>query len=213
MTDEEVRDWLVRHFDVSRETMARLEAFGAAVIAENEQQNLISSATIPHIWSRHILDSAQLLRLGPKIDPSHPSWLDLGTGAGFPGMIIAILAELPLILVESRRKRFDFLVDQASSLGLTNVRVHCGRLETLETFSVGTISARAFAPLARLLTLAHRFSTEKTRWLLPKGRSVREELESVASSWQGSFQVESSQTDADAAIIVATGVRPRKRAR
>ena len=150
MTDEEVRDWLVRHFDVSRETMARLEAFGAAVIAENERQNLISSATIPHIWSRHILDSAQLLRLGPKIDPSHPSWLDLGTGAGFPGMIIAILAELPLILVESRRKRFDFLVDQASSLGLTNVRVHCGRLETLETFPVGTISARAFAPLAKL---------------------------------------------------------------
>ena len=212
MTEDEARDWLVRHFDVSRETMVRLEAFCAAVIRENERQNLISAATIPHIWSRHILDSAQLLRLGPKADTSRP-WLDLGTGAGFPGMIIAILADFPVILVESRRKRFDFLSDQFASLGLTNVTVHCGRLETLETLPAGIISARAFAPLAKLLALAHRFSTEKTCWLLPKGRSVREELESVASSWQGSFQVESSQTDADAAIIVATGVRPRKRAR
>ncbi|MFO1240799.1 MAG: 16S rRNA (guanine(527)-N(7))-methyltransferase RsmG [Sphingomonadaceae bacterium] len=212
MTEDEAREWLIRHFDVSRETMIRLEAFGAAVIQENQNQNLISAATVSSIWSRHILDSAQLLRLGPTVDTSLP-WLDLGTGAGFPGMIVAILADYPITLVESRRKRFEFLVDQAKSLGLTNVRVHCGRLETLETFPVGTISARAFAPLRKLLGLAHRFSTEKTRWLLPKGRSVREELESVASSWQGSFQVESSQTDADAAIIVATGVRPRKRAR
>ncbi|WP_219894549.1 16S rRNA (guanine(527)-N(7))-methyltransferase RsmG [Aquisediminimonas profunda] len=213
MTEDEAREWLIRHFDVSRETMIKLEAFAAAVIAENSKQNLISAATIPNIWSRHIMDSAQLLRLG-RSDADVPGpWLDLGTGAGFPGMIIAILTDFPVILVESRRKRFEFLVDQAKSLGLTNVKVHCGRLETLETFPVGTISARAFAPLGKLLGLAHRFSTEKTRWLLPKGRSVREELESVASSWQGSFQVESSQTDADAAIIVATGVRPRKRAR
>lgn len=213
MTEDEAREWLIRHFDVSRETMIKLEAFAAAVIAENSKQNLISAATIPNIWSRHIVDSAQLLRLG-RSDADVPGpWLDLGTGAGFPGMITAILTDFPVILVESRRKRFEFLVDQAKSLGLTNVKVHCGRLETLETFPVGTISARAFAPLGKLLGLAHRFSTEKTRWLLPKGRSVREELESVASSWQGSFQVESSQTDAYAAIIVATGVRPRKRAR
>lgn len=212
MTEDEAREWLIRHFDVSRETMVKLEVFAAAVIAENVRQNLISTATVPGIWSRHIIDSAQLLRLGPAVDSSSP-WLDLGTGAGFPGMIIAILGDFPVILVESRRKRFEFLMEQAQSLGLTNVRVHCGRLETLKTVSAGTISARAFAPLAKLLGLAHRFSTEKTRWLLPKGRSVREELESVASSWQGSFQVESSQTDADAAIIVATGVRPRKRAR
>lgn len=212
MTEDEAKDWLVRQFDVSRETLAKLEAFGAAVITENARQNLISGATVPQIWSRHIVDSAQLLALGPKTDSESP-WLDLGTGAGFPGMIVAILAGFPVILVESRRKRFDFLAQQVDSLGLTNVTVHCGRLETLETCPVGTISARAFAPLVRLLPLAHRFSTEKTRWLLPKGRSVREELESITSSWQGDFHIEPSLTDTEAAIIVATDVRPRKTAR
>lgn len=212
MIEAEAKDWLVRHCHVSRETMTRLAGFAAAVIAENEHQNLISAATIPEIWSRHIVDSAQLLRLRPEPHSALP-WLDLGTGAGFPGMVIAILADIPVILVESRRKRFEFLAGQAEALGLDNVTVHGGRLETLETRSVGVISARAFAPLPKLFVLAHRFSTEKTCWLLPKGRSAREELESVRSSWQGVFHVEPSLTDAEAAIIVATGVSPRKNAR
>jgi len=212
MTEEEAKDWLVDHCHVSRETMEKLDAFVGAVIAENVQQNLISVATIPHIWSRHIVDSAQLLKLYPEPHSALP-WLDLGTGAGFPGMVIAILANFPVILVESRRKRFEFLVRQAVALGLDNVTVHGGRLESLTTRQVGVISARAFAPLPKLLGLAHRFSTEKTCWLLPKGRSAREELESVRSSWQGAFHVEPSLTDAEAAIIVATGVSPRKNAR
>lgn len=212
MTEAEAKDWLVRHCHVSRETMTRLAGFAAAVIAENEHQNLISAATIPDIWSRHIVDSAQLLRLRPEPHSALP-WLDLGTGAGFPGMVIAILTDIPVILVESRRKRSEFLARQAEALELDNVAVHGGRLEALETRSAGVISARAFAPLPKLLELAHRFSTEKTCWLLPKGRSAREELESVRSSWQGVFHVEPSLTDADAAIIVATGVSPRKNAR
>lgn len=212
MTEKEARDWLVHHCHVSRETMARLAAFVSAVIAENERQNLISAATIPEIWSRHIVDSAQLLKLCPEPHSALP-WLDLGTGAGFPGMVIAILTDIPVIVVESRRKRFEFLARQVEALGLANVTVHGGRLETFVTRKVGVISARAFAPLPKLLELAHRFSTEKTCWLLPKGRSAREELESVRSSWQGVFHVEPSLTDADAAIIVATGVSPRKNAR
>jgi 16S rRNA (guanine527-N7)-methyltransferase len=212
MTEEEAKNWLVRHCHVSRETMKRLEAFVDAVIAENEHQNLISAATVPHIWSRHIADSAQLLRLRAEPCSGLP-WLDLGTGAGFPGMIIAILAGFPVILVESRRKRFAFLGRQVEALGLDNVTVHGGRLETLATRVAEVISARAFAPLPRLFELAHRFSTEKTVWLLPKGRSAREELESVTSSWQGVFHVEPSLTDAEAAIVVATGVSPRKNAR
>lgn len=212
MTEEEARDWLVRHCHVSRETMEKLDAFVEAVIAGNEHQNLISAATIPRIWSRHIVDSAQLLRLRPEAHSALP-WLDLGTGAGFPGMVIAILADFPVILVESRRKRFAFLGGQVKALGLDNVTVHGGRLETLATREAGVISARAFASLPKLLGLAHRFSTEKTRWLLPKGRSAREELESVRGSWQGVFHVKPSLTDAEAAIIVATGVSPRKNAR
>ncbi len=212
MTEEEAKDWLARHCRVSRETMEKLGAFVDAVIAENRHQNLISAATVPEIWGRHVVDSAQLLTLHPEFDSALP-WLDLGTGAGFPGMIIAILSDFPVILVESRRKRIDFLARQAKKQGLGNVTIHGGRLETLETQKASVISARAFAPLSKLFELAHRFSTEKTLWLLPKGRSAREELESARSSWQGVFHVEPSLTDADAAIIVATGVSPRKNAR
>lgn len=211
MNEQEARDWLIKHCAVSRETMERLETFAAAVIAENSRQNLISAATVPEIWARHILDSAQLWKLGSAA--SNAPWLDLGTGAGFPGLVIAMLSTRRMILVESRRKRIDFLNSQIESFGLHHVSVHGGRLETLNPVAAGVISARAFAPLPRLLVLAHRFSTEETLWLLPKGRSAREELESVRGSWQGAFHVKPSLTDAEAAIIVASGVKPRKFAR
>ncbi len=211
MTEEEAQDWIRQNISISREAESKLFQFEGALIEENERQNLISASTIPTIWSRHIVDSAQLLGLH-SANTSAP-WLDLGTGAGFPGMVIAILSDRPVILVESRRKRFEFLDRQIEALGLKNVRIHRGRLETLETQPVGVISARAFAPLPRLFPLAHRFSRKDTVWLLPKGRTVREELESVRSSWQGVFHVKPSLTDAEAAIIVATGVSPRKSAR
>lgn len=211
MTEEEAQDWLAETFAVSRETQDKLNAFAAAVIDENGRQNLISASTTPHIWARHFVDSAQLLRLRP--DKSGGIWLDLGTGAGFPGIVVALLSRQPVVLVESRRKRFEFLRQQCESLGLKHVRVHGGRLETLETLSANVISARAFAPLSKILHLASRFSRKETHWLLPKGQSVREELETIRSSWQGVFQVKPSLTDADAAIIVATGVSARKNAR
>ncbi len=212
MTEQEARDWFIQRLGVSRETLDRLAAFAASVIEENERQNLISAASVPYIWSRHIVDSAQLLTHATR-SRADGLWLDLGTGAGFPGMIVGILADFPVVLVESRRKRFTFLEQQAAALGLAHVQVHCGRLEQLESLAADTISARAFAPLGRLFEVAHRFSTEKTQWLLPKGRSVREELESIAGSWQGNFRVEPSITDDGAAIIVASEVRPRKRSR
>ena len=211
MTEEEAQDWIRQNISISREAERKLFQFEGALIEENERQNLISASTIPSIWSRHIVDSAQLLGLH-SANTSAP-WLDLGTGAGFPGMVIAILSDQPIILVESRRKRFEFLDRQVEALGLKNVRIHGGRLETLETQPAGVISARAFAPLPRLFPLAHRFSRKDTVWLLPKGRSVLEELESVRSSWQGVFHVKPSQTDVEAAIIVATGVSPRKSVR
>ena len=211
MTEEEAQDWIRQNISISREAESKLFQFEGALIEENERQNLISASTIPTIWSRHIVDSAQLLGLH-SANTSAP-WLDLGTGAGFPGMVIAILSDQPIILVESRRKRFEFLDRQVEALGLKNVRIHGGRLETLETQPAGVISARAFAPLPRLFPLAHRFSRKDTVWLLPKGRSVLEELESVRSSWQGVFHVKPSLTDVEAAIIIATGVSPRKSAR
>jgi 16S rRNA (guanine527-N7)-methyltransferase len=209
VTEDEARAWLSESIDVSRETLMRLEALVAAVVSANTTQNLISAATVDSIWSRHVVDSAQLLPLAPTV--SALPWLDLGTGAGFPGLVIAALRpEHPMILVESRRLRYEFLGQTAETMGLSNVIIHTGSLESLADCAVGVISARAFAPLAKLLTLAHRFSRKKTVWLLPKGRNAQEELASIKTSWQGSFHVEQSITDAESAIIVAKAVQPRK---
>lgn len=189
---------------VSRETIERLEAIVRLVIEENNAQNLVSAASLDEIWTRHIADSVQLLRFadaGP--------WLDLGTGAGFPGLVVGAMATFPVILCETRRLRGEFLHRVAEDLCLTNVTVRCARVEALEAMSVATISARAFAPLGKLLALAHRFSTEKTRWVLPKGRNASQELASVRSAWHGDFRLEPSVTDPESHIIVASGVRPR----
>ncbi len=209
MTEDDARAWLTETLAVSRETVAKLDAFREMVIAENERQNLISAASIPHFWVRHIVDSAQLLPLTNELPD--PNWLDLGTGAGFPGMVIAILREFPITLVESRRMRIDFLADSAERLGLNHVFVYDGRLETMPIDPYSVISARAFAPLHRLLPLAHSFSTAETLWLLPKGRGAREEVDSIADAWRGVFHVKQSLTDPASAIIMATGVAKKGR--
>lgn len=193
--------------DVSRETLAKLDSFAANVVSENLRQNLISKSTISDLWRRHILDSAQLADLVPQ---NMRSWLDLGTGAGFPGLVIAIVRpHIAVSLVEARPLRARFLKDQVDDLGLENVIVHARRVEKLETQHADVISARAFAPLATLLALGARFSTPSTNWVLPKGKSASDELASAKNSWQGEFRIEPSITDPDAGIIVARNVRPR----
>jgi 16S rRNA (guanine527-N7)-methyltransferase len=203
MTEEEARAWVERTFDVPRETMVRLGAFAALVREESARQNLISRSSAEHIWLRHVADSAQLLQFAP--DPQ-ASWIDLGTGAGFPGLVIAILRPgAAVTLVEERRLRADFLRRAAESLGV-RVEVAAARAERLPSRPFGVISARAFAPLGRLLELGTGFSTHKTIWLLPKGRNAESELAALDPSWQGRFRLEPSATDPEARIIVAEGV-------
>ena len=191
---------------VSRETSERIDQFVALLRKESVHQNLVSATSLNHVFARHIVDSAQLWRLAPDAT----SWIDLGSGAGLPGLIIAMLGDAPITLVESRRLRADWLRRTADVLGLTNVTVELGRLEILKTRPVGVITARAFAPLPKLFTLAHRFSTEETRWILPKGRSAAEELASIAATWHGSFHMEPSVTDPDSAILIARYVMPKR---
>ncbi len=188
---------------VSRGTTDRLDALAHLVHEESGRQNLVSASTINDLWSRHILDSAQLITMS-TLTP----WLDLGTGAGFPGLVIAILLDGPVILCEERRLRHVFLQRVVDTLGLTNVTVRGMRLERLESFPAATISARAFAPLDRLFALAHRFSTKKTRWVLPKGRSAQQELATVRPTWHGEFRLEPSVTDPESHIVIAEGLRP-----
>lgn len=195
--------WVTQQLDVPRETIDKLDALVAELIAENAAQNLISAASIPHIWSRHILDSAQLV----ATDKASGSWLDLGTGAGFPGLVIAILRPEPITLVDERRRRTDFLSRVVEQLGLIDCLVVHGRAETIPAERFDVISARAFAPLERLLAIGSRFADAETLWLLPKGRSARAELEAARRTWQGDFTLVPSITDPDASIIVARKVR------
>ena len=178
---------------------------------ENERQNLVSQASLETLWNRHILDSAQLARFAPA---EAESWLDLGTGAGFPGLLMPLFLPVTAILVESRRLRAEFLRTAASVLGIEGkVEIFCSRLEAVPTRPVDVISARAFAPLPRLLALAERFSTSETVWILPKGRKAKSELDAARSSWQGDFRLEPSLTDDDAGIVVASRVRRKPRGR
>ena len=182
--------------------MERLDQLVALIVAENEQQNLIAKPTIASVWQRHIADSAQLLSHVPRETSDPGAWLDLGTGAGFPGLVIAALRpEWQVWLVESRKRRVEWLERARIALDLPNCKVVGARLEMVDSFAAGVISARAFAPLERLIDLSARFSTDSTLWLLPKGRSAAHELQALPESQRRLFHVEQSITDPEAGII------------
>lgn len=209
MTEEEAKQWLRLNLNVPRETFDWLEDFTALVREENARQNLIARSTLDQLWTRHIVDSAQLLRFGRA-----GAWLDLGSGPGFPGLIVAALRPGPVTLVEERKLRCEFLRAGARMFHVEHrTEILCSRLERVTPRPFDVISARAFAPLERLFDLAAPFSTTNTRWVLPKGRNAQSELEAARASWQGDFRLEASLTDPDAMIIVAEGVRRRPRGR
>jgi 16S rRNA (guanine527-N7)-methyltransferase len=210
MTETEAIAWLQAQLHVSRETLEALEAFVAFLKREAESQNLISASTLDHIWSRHIVDSAQLLMFANNSAPQS-NWLDLGSGAGFPGLVIALLTNHHVTLVESRARRIDYLQRAVEMLDLTHrVKVAGVTLERLETAPFSVISARAFAPLPKLFDLAARFAANNTLWLLPKGRNAKAEWESAQALWDGNFQVMDSVTDQEAGILVGTLLGKRK---
>ena len=168
--------------------------------AENAKQNLVSHASLDHAWLRHIADSVQLLDFVPD---DWNDWLDLGTGAGFPGLVIAIAhPDRRVNLVESRKRRVEWLERMVAQFELSHCVVHGCRLELVDSFNAGVISARAFAPLPKLLNLSSRFSTGSTSWVLPKGRSAGEEVSGLDSRHRSMFHVKHSLTDAAAGIVV-----------
>ena len=210
MAENEAIAWLQAQLHVSRETLEALEAFVAFLKREAESQNLISASTLDHIWSRHIVDSAQLLLFTDTSAPPS-NWLDLGSGAGFPGLVIALLTNHHVTLVESRARRIDYLQRAVEMLDLTHrVKVAGVTLERLETAPFSVISARAFAPLPKLFDLAARFATNNTLWLLPKGRNAKAEWEGAQALWDGNFQIMDSVTDQEAGILVGTLLGKRK---
>lgn len=201
-SEDEARTWLRNLPECDDAAMARLEVLVRLLVDENRRQNLVSAASLDQVWTRHIVDSAQLLRHVPR-ETSSP-WMDLGTGAGFPGLVVAALRpECEVLMVESRARRIEWLERARLAMGLDRASVIGERLELVPTRQVSVISARAFAPLDRLLELSSRFSTSDTIWLLPKGRSAQQELSDLRK-WRHMFHVEQSLTDSQAGIIVGT---------
>jgi 16S rRNA (guanine527-N7)-methyltransferase len=204
-SEEEARSFVAERCDAA--ALSQLDHFVLMLEKENARQNLISKSSLSQVWQRHVADSAQLLDIVPR---ETGPWLDLGTGAGFPGLVASIMRpEIMMVLVEPRRKRADWLTTVIGTLGLKSCRVEAKKVEDLEAFPAGVISARAFARLDRLVVLAKAFSTSDTVWLLPKGRSAAQEVTTLPKDLRGSFHVEQSVTDFDSGIVVGRMVGSR----
>ncbi len=177
MTD--VRSVLNDRYNVSHETLSKLSCFYDLLIKWQRRLNLISHKTINEIWDRHILDSAQLCSFLPE---KPCCILDVGSGAGLPGIVLSILTDHEIHLVESDQKKCAFLRTALSRIK-SNALVHENRLEEMSSLSADVITARAFAPLPRLLALTQKQHHPKLRFLLLKGRDVNSELINM-HSWQ-----------------------------
>jgi 16S rRNA (guanine527-N7)-methyltransferase len=193
--------------DVSRETDDLLDRFSALVARWTPRINLIAPSTLAQIGSRHIADSAQLL---PLATPDWTHWADLGSGAGFPGIVIAILARhrspSPRItLVESDQRKAAFLRAAVQDLGLST-RVQAERAETLAPLGADVLSARALAPLAGLLPLAQRHLALGGRALFPKGRRAEDEIATARTAWRFDLISHPSHTDPQARILQIEGI-------
>jgi len=192
--------------DVSRETMHRLEVFAALLAKWQPKVNLIGASTLPDLWHRHMLDSAQIF---PHLPAGQV--LDAGAGAGFPGMVLAIMAREdeergPVHLVESDGRKCAFLAEVAKETEAKAI-VHNDRVEELAPFPVTSIVARALAPLDRLLPLVENFVGPETHCFFLKGRGANDELTEARKDW--TFHVERipSMTDAEGVLLHLTGVR------
>jgi 16S rRNA (guanine527-N7)-methyltransferase len=204
MTEDDARDWISDAF--GERGVALMERFVTLVVAEAAQQNLVARSTIDEIWARHVVDSAQLI---PLANDAPGTWLDIGSGAGFPGIVVGALTGRTVLLAEPRKRRVMFLEQAIAVLGLADrISVVPGKVESL-TVDAGVISARAVAPMIDLFSAADACATQETIWLLPKGQSAREEVAIARRAWHGTFHVEQSLTHEGSLIVVARGVARR----
>ncbi len=203
---EDARAAFAAEFNVSRETLARLDRYAELLAEWQQRMNLVAPSTLPHIWDRHFRDSAQLL----AIAGTGQRWLDIGAGGGFPGLVLAILdPSARFTLVESITKKCRFLTEVASETGtLAQVTIANQRVETLARGDFTVITARAAAALDVLFDWSVRFARPGTRWILPKGRNVQEELATAAKRFHFAHELIPSRTDSDARIVLATDLRP-----
>lgn len=194
------------HTGVSRETLARLKAYADLLADWNERHNLVSRSTLPDLWQRHCWDSAQL---APLIPDAARTLADLGSGAGFPGLVLAAMRpELAVTLHEATTKKCAFLQAAADRMGL-RVSIANARMEDLPPKPFDVVTARACAPLPELLEYAHRFMSPNSVCLFLKGQNVGSELTEAAKYWNIKVSQVPSQTDPSGAIVTVRELGPR----
>ncbi|WP_414898955.1 16S rRNA (guanine(527)-N(7))-methyltransferase RsmG [Rhodovulum sp. YEN HP10] len=194
--------------DVSRETSERLASYASLLRKWTPVINLVSRATLEELETRHFADSAQLFDLAPG-EARH--WVDLGSGGGFPGLVIAILADerapdLRVTLIESDQRKATFLRTVAREIGLNRVEVIDERLETADPQGADVLSARALAPLDRLLGFAERHLAPGGAALFPKGARYADEVKRALASWRFEVQNHPSKTDPQAVVLKLGGI-------
>jgi 16S rRNA (guanine527-N7)-methyltransferase len=200
---------LAAEFNVSRETMARLEAFDACLLDWSARHNLIARSTIEDRWDRHFRDSAQLFALIPK---TAKTLVDLGSGAGFPGLVLAALGapRLQVTLVESIGKKAAFLSAAVEAMGLSTVDIVPARIESLRLKKPDVITARALAGLPKLCAYAYEIGGETSLCIFPKGQDVEVELTEASKYWHMRVERRASLTNPGSTILMIDTLRPKR---
>lgn len=201
---------LQRVAGVSRETFDDLMAFSELLVKWNRSINLVSPNSLRELWTRHILDSAQLFLI---LDESAKHVADIGTGGGFPGLVLAILFKhhapgRHTTLIEADKRKSAFLLTASSTLNL-KTSVIADRIEIADPTNADVLTSRALAPLSQLLGYAHRHLKPSGTALLLKGRTAEAEIEEALASWSMDLKRRDSKTTDDAVVLEITNLRPR----
>ena len=203
-------------FAVSQPALDRLVIYSDLLVLWQKRINLVAPSTVGNVWYRHFADSAQLLELAP---PEPATWLDLGSGAGFPGLVVAILlasrqppAATAITLVESDQRKCAFLSEVVRQTGISAIMpvdILCARIEAAATRAklakADVVSARALAPLEKLLELASPYLDQSGCGLFLKGRSAEAELAAAARIFEFSYELVPSRTERESSIVVMSG--------
>lgn len=182
---------------VSRETIEKLEIYISLLQQWNKKINLVSQQGMDQVWKRHVYDSFQLIRY---LDSSVKSIADLGSGGGFPGLILALSTDIPVILIESDKRKTIFLREVLRQTK-TQATVLCQRIENVNAISADVVTARALTSLTQLLKFSKNILNKNGYCLFLKGRSVNLEIEEAQKNWKINYKTFSSQTNADGVIV------------
>ncbi|MUG78540.1 16S rRNA (guanine(527)-N(7))-methyltransferase RsmG [Commensalibacter sp. ESL0367] len=182
---------------VSRETIEKLEIYISLLQQWNKKINLVSQQGMDQVWKRHVYDSFQLIRY---LDSSVKSIADLGSGGGFPGLILALSTDIPVILIESDKRKTIFLREVLRQTK-TQATVLCQRIENVNAISVDVVTARALTSLTQLLEFSKNILNKNGYCLFLKGRSIDLEIEEAQKNWKINYKTFSSQTNADGVIV------------